>query len=227
MSAVLSSKTTYFKFSVEYPEFIVSRNGVLKGFNKHAEDLLQNGEILIISENYRLNPIQSANQILWKRCFDLIQKGIDKVSLALRNQNKVYACQISTRADCLLSIHFETQVCFNAEALKSFSVVYSLTPAEAEILGLLCSGLRPIGISKRLTRSDATVRSHIRSLLNKTELHSMQELMITLARMPQHTLDFSQIHGEYGANSKKPEVPRWQAAKLGAEFPTSTAAGIV
>lgn len=54
---------------------------------------------------------------------------------------------------------------------------YGLTPREGDVLVLLARGRNKNAISKQLVLSRNTVKTHIRSIYQKTSVHSQQELM--------------------------------------------------
>lgn len=61
---------------------------------------------------------------------------------------------------------------------------YRLTEREADVLLLLARGYSQHGISARLDVSDNTVRTHLRNLYRKLQIHSRQEAieMVELQR---------------------------------------------
>lgn len=65
-------------------------------------------------------------------------------------------------------------------SLKDAAMVFSLTNREAEVARLLAQGTSPIEVSDTLQLSVSTVRSHIKSLLHKTEVKSLQKLVSLL-----------------------------------------------
>lgn len=61
--------------------------------------------------------------------------------------------------------------------IKFLSVEKSLTPREAETLALMARGRNRKAISKELTLSEETIKSHSRSIYRKLSVHSQQELL--------------------------------------------------
>ena len=58
-----------------------------------------------------------------------------------------------------------------------------LTPREREVLGLLAQGLRNREIADRLTVSEATVKTHVRHVLEKLRFRSRAEAAAFAARL--------------------------------------------
>lgn len=62
------------------------------------------------------------------------------------------------------------------DAVKGVEAEFHLSPREAEVLVLWSNGETAGEIARRLYVSESTVRSHIKSLYSKCDLHSKQEL---------------------------------------------------
>lgn len=60
---------------------------------------------------------------------------------------------------------------------RDFIENYGLTPRETEVFDLLMKGLSRDEIALELSISPATVKNHTRSILSKTDTHSVRELM--------------------------------------------------
>ncbi len=67
------------------------------------------------------------------------------------------------------------------EAGEALRTLFKLSRSEAEVLGLLLSGLSPIEVAERRGRSIETVRQQIKAMLSKTHSGGIQDL-IHLAR---------------------------------------------
>lgn len=60
---------------------------------------------------------------------------------------------------------------------RDFIENYGLTPRETEVFDLLMKGLSRDEMAQELSISPATVKNHTRSILSKTDTHSVRELM--------------------------------------------------
>ncbi|WP_061499874.1 helix-turn-helix transcriptional regulator [Ramlibacter tataouinensis] len=65
-----------------------------------------------------------------------------------------------------------------------FARNHRLTPAEEEVLGILCQGLSAPQAARDLKVAVSTVRSHIRSICAKTRCNSVRELVTRIASLP-------------------------------------------
>ena len=59
-----------------------------------------------------------------------------------------------------------------------------LTPAEAQVASLLATGLDIAGLTVRLHISQATVRSHLKSIFAKTETGQQSQLVALINAIP-------------------------------------------
>jgi DNA-binding CsgD family transcriptional regulator len=87
-------------------------------------------------------------------------------------------------------------------AVAFFAREYGLTQAEESVLRELCHGLRPQDIARRLNIAVSTVRSHLRSLCQKTSSHGRVELLRHLALLP--PLSMFDLHGGSAAPHARP-----------------------
>jgi DNA-binding NarL/FixJ family response regulator len=61
--------------------------------------------------------------------------------------------------------------------------IAAITSREREIVNLVCEGLKNKEIAKRLSISEATVRNHLTSILNKLDLSDRFELALYFYRL--------------------------------------------
>lgn len=76
-----------------------------------------------------------------------------------------------------------TSVC-DPLMLCFFARSHGLTAAEEQVLGVLCQGHSAPDAARQLRVAVSTVRSHIRSLCNKTGASSVRELVTRVAMLP-------------------------------------------
>ncbi|MCZ8339457.1 MAG: LuxR C-terminal-related transcriptional regulator [Burkholderiaceae bacterium] len=69
-------------------------------------------------------------------------------------------------------------------ALDAYARERRLTAGEADVLQMLVLGDRPPQIAARRGSSEGTVRSQIKTLLEKTGTHSMRELVVEVLHLP-------------------------------------------
>ncbi len=69
-----------------------------------------------------------------------------------------------------------------SDDLEAFASDYGLTRREAEVVPYICKGRSAKVIAGTLCVSESTVRTHIRRIYEKTEVHSKQELIDLIDR---------------------------------------------
>lgn len=79
---------------------------------------------------------------------------------------------------------FARAVVCDALMLCFFGRTCGLTPAEEQVLGILCQGYSAPQIAVQLKVAVSTVRSHVRSLCVKTRSSGVRELVSRVARLP-------------------------------------------
>jgi DNA-binding NarL/FixJ family response regulator len=84
----------------------------------------------------------------------------------------------------LLLLSFEKGANHGDVALAHFCKMHQLTPAEQQVLRALTEGECPKRIAQRTAVAESTVRSHIRSIRQKTQYPSIRELVLEIARLP-------------------------------------------
>jgi DNA-binding CsgD family transcriptional regulator len=68
--------------------------------------------------------------------------------------------------------------------MSFFARAYQLTRSEEQILSLICVGHTAPEMAKQLSVGEATVRTHIRSICQKTHSHGIREVVKRLALLP-------------------------------------------
>ena len=68
--------------------------------------------------------------------------------------------------------------------LSFFSRAHQLTASEETILGLMCAGLTASEMAMQLKVAEATVRTHIRNICNKTHSSGIRDVVKRLAVLP-------------------------------------------
>jgi DNA-binding CsgD family transcriptional regulator len=72
----------------------------------------------------------------------------------------------------------------DALMLCFFARSHGLTPAEEQVLGILCQGYSAPEVAVRLHVAVSTVRSHVRSLCTKTHSNGVRALVGQVAVLP-------------------------------------------
>lgn len=82
------------------------------------------------------------------------------------------------------ALMFSRTCVVDALMLGFFSRRYGITPAEQQVLAMLCDGLSAPQIATQLEIAVSTVRSHVRSLCAKTQTRSVREVVRRVAVLP-------------------------------------------
>ena len=80
-----------------------------------------------------------------------------------------------------------------AEHLSQLGKQYSLTERELEVVGLLAQGRSRISIGEKLYISENTVRTYVKNIYAKLDIHSKQELLDRLEEQGSHGQDESKL----------------------------------
>jgi DNA-binding CsgD family transcriptional regulator len=82
------------------------------------------------------------------------------------------------------AVMFSRQGMCDALMLGFYARRYGLTPAEEQVLAVLCEGLSAPQAAKRLQVAVSTVRSHVRSICIKARSNGVRELIVRVAKLP-------------------------------------------
>ncbi len=81
-------------------------------------------------------------------------------------------------------VSMERKAVCETSSLWAYGKVQGLTPGELKVLQQLANGEEPKLVAKNLKISVTTVRSHIRSMVSKTESSCMRGLLMKVAKLP-------------------------------------------
>lgn len=91
--------------------------------------------------------------------------------------------QVARAASTIALILSRASVC-DALMLCFFARSHGLTPAEEQVLGILCQGYSAPEVATQLNVAVSTVRSHVRSLCTKTHSNGVRALVGQVAVLP-------------------------------------------
>lgn len=91
-------------------------------------------------------------------------------------------CAASDPARC--AIMFSRHLACDSLMLGFFARRHRLTPAEEQVLLVLCEGRSAPQAARRLKVAVSTIRSHVRSICTKTRTRSVRELLLRVAVLP-------------------------------------------
>jgi DNA-binding CsgD family transcriptional regulator len=88
------------------------------------------------------------------------------------------------QATCSVALLFSRASVCDAVMLCFFARTHGLTPAEEQVLGILCQGYSAPQIAVQLHVAVSTIRSHVRSMCAKTHSHGVRALVGQVAVLP-------------------------------------------
>jgi DNA-binding CsgD family transcriptional regulator len=119
----------------------------------------------------------------------LVSKGQRKLVIFGYGDSKVALAMSPIKLDCNaldygVMVTMERKNVCETISLWAYGKVQGLTPGELKVLQQLAEGQDPKFVAENLKISVATVRTHIRSMVNKTESSSMRNLLMKVAKLP-------------------------------------------
>lgn len=103
-------------------------------------------------------------------------RSSSQVRIQVQGQTQAYrcrACLMETRSRLLggpvLTLHFK-RIASAAEAIRSFSEVYGLTPREEEVLTGISTGLTSKELAERMSISPNTVKTYLNLIMRKLDV---------------------------------------------------------
>lgn len=139
---------------------------------------------LLVSDGPQLVPRDGTQICTWRGHAFRLSKRHGRAFLALAvNGDRRHVALIGEPTEGTVRVRFERDVLCDEETLEAFAGCYGLTGAEEQVLLLLVQGQPPKRIAGLRTRSEATIRSQIRSVLSKTDSPSIRDLLMRLATL--------------------------------------------
>lgn len=180
---------------IDYPLMLTTPDGSLVWTNRQGDRTLSFGTHLTIQDK-RVVPSQAGSLKRWKERMDAATNGEEALML-LDDGNLGQAISINPlssskienadaadpRYSLLVIILGKSRPC-EPLALCRFSRSFRLTPAEQRIVAQLMAGLAPGSIAMKNAVAVTTVRTQIKSVLAKTGISSIRDLMLKLSQLP-------------------------------------------
>ena len=167
---------------LSHASIVLDENGNTRSYNALGGEMIAEQTVLK-SQNGRLVPFLASDLHLWLRS---LNKTIDQRKpcfLILHAEHHHVAVGLVPHPSGV-EIRVQRNDTIEDETLRIFSQSVGITLAEQDVLRLVNSGMKPTVIAKVRCRSEATVRSHIKSLLHKTGCTSIQELVSLVSALP-------------------------------------------
>jgi len=173
---------------LDYGIVIADGEGRLLHANFAAGRLLQRADLLQVREGF-LAVSERQDDAAWRRALQGARRGL-RALLRLRCASTSVGVAVVPLLDRETGEHLVTLVVLGrpsiCESLSTqwYARRHDLTQAESGVLELLCGGLRPADIARRLGVAISTVRTHICSIRSKTGVGSVGALLHEIATLP-------------------------------------------
>jgi DNA-binding CsgD family transcriptional regulator len=151
--------------------------------NYLADELLEEKQLFGIA-NGRLVPFLESELPYWDRQINSVRKTGKPRFAILAGLHSRFAVGLSVRAQGDVEVHVETGLKIREEVLQVFCDSTGITGSEKEVLRWVLVGLKPKAIAHIRSRSEATVRSHVKNALAKSGCSSVPELIAMVTRLP-------------------------------------------
>jgi len=136
---------------------------------------------LLVADGYEQRRVAAALDAARGGRWSMLRLGADPMPLTIAVLPLV---GVAREGEPLVLMLFGLRHCAESVALQLYGRACRLTPAETRVLRGLADGLAPQEIAERDSVLLSTVRSHIRSIREKTGTRSITELTHTLVGLP-------------------------------------------
>lgn len=170
------------------PVIIVDRHGHLLHSNLAADALLQRSDCVVLLEG-KVTVTHKPDELRFNEA--LLSAAVGKRSmLALGNVAHTTVAIVPLRntsgqaSEPRFALMFSRAEVSENLMLSFFSRCYRLTASEARVLGLIYACLTAPEMALHLSVGQATIRTHLRSIFNKTNSKSVRDIVKRLATLP-------------------------------------------
>jgi DNA-binding CsgD family transcriptional regulator len=163
--------------------FIIDDSDRIRRKNYLAQELLEDRQLFRVDVD-RLTPFLVSELPNWNRQVQVVRKTGKPSFVILAGLHSRFAVGLRLRAQGDLEVHIETGLKIREEALQVFCDSTGITGSEKEVLRWVLVGLKPKAIAQIRSRSEATVRSHVKNALAKSGCSSVPELIAMVTRLP-------------------------------------------
>jgi DNA-binding CsgD family transcriptional regulator len=169
--------------NVGHAIFILDGSDRIRRKNYLAEELLVDQQ-LFRTDAGRLIPLFESELPYWDRQVNSVRRNGKPRFAILAGLHNRFAVGLSLRSQGDIEVHVETGLKIREEVLQVFCDSTGITGSEKEVLRWVLVGLKPKAIAHIRSRSEATVRSHVKNALAKSGCSSVPELIAMVTRLP-------------------------------------------
>jgi DNA-binding CsgD family transcriptional regulator len=163
--------------------FILDSVDRVRRKNYLAEELLAEQQLFSLAEG-RLVPFLRSETPYWDRSLASVRRMGKARFVILAGLHNRFAVGLCLRSQGDIEVHIETGLKIREEVLQVFCDSTGITSCEKEVLRWVLVGLKPKAIAHIRSRSEATVRSHVKNALAKSGCSSVPELIAMVTRLP-------------------------------------------
>ena len=167
---------------------VASATGQLLHANQAARHELARREMLTVQEG-RLQTSDARQSRILVQALEKAESGLRSL-IALRSGGTRLSIALvplrtqQPRANAPIALYLSRASVCDALMLCFFARSHGLTPAEEQVLSILCQGYSAPEIASQLHVAVSTVRSHVRSLCTKTHSNGVRALVGQVAVLP-------------------------------------------
>jgi DNA-binding CsgD family transcriptional regulator len=169
--------------NVAHAIFVLDGIDRVRRKNYLAEELLDDHQLFRVA-NGHLVPFLDSEFPYWERQLNAVRKSGKPRFAILAGLHNRFAVGLNVRSQGDIEVHIETGVKIREEVLQVFCDSTGITGSEKEVLRWVLVGLKPKAIAHIRSRSEATVRSHVKNALAKSGCSSVPELIAMVTRLP-------------------------------------------
>ena len=163
---------------------LVNRDGQVLTISQRFEQALAAQETLTV-QNGALMPLVPSLRTEWLRTLrQVLHTGKGSLFKLPHGAGNSYVAIVPSERSELVAIRLPHNRLCPSRTVTCFASLIGLTPRETVVMDKITQGLAPAAIADELATQESTVRTQVKSILAKSNHHSVRELLITLARLP-------------------------------------------
>ena len=171
-----------------YGVLIASAKGQLQHANQTARHELARRKVLALHEGQVQTSDASQARVL-VQAFARAEGGRRSLVVLRAGSSRLDVAVVPLRTEHPqepgpVALIFSRATVCDAVMLCFFARAHGLTPAEEQVLAILCQGYSAPEIAQQLNVAVSTVRSHVRSLCAKTQTNGVRALVGQVAVLP-------------------------------------------
>jgi len=164
-------------------DFQLDTNGRLLTCSPRGQSTIEKQSLLMMM-GQRLVPVSVSYRTAWMRSLMTVALTNKQVLCTINDASFApHAVIRGLPSNDVIQVALEATALCPKPLFESYSHHYGLTQAEAMVLWMLSEGHEPKRISMLKGTAESTVRSQIKSILEKTGEHAIRRLLIRLGRL--------------------------------------------